>query len=96
MDSLDDDDEADPETKAKREDLQKMHTYRDAIPSARSVWVLYPGAGASETFYPALAGAIRDGVGAIPLLPGDEADNPLRERLIRLLANESPGAQAHD
>lgn len=27
----------------KRGDLYKMHTYRDAIPEARSVWILYPG-----------------------------------------------------
>ncbi len=27
----------------KRADLYKMHTYRDAIPDARSVWILYPG-----------------------------------------------------
>src|SRR5262249_22025621 len=27
----------------KRADLYKMHTYHDAIPSARSVWILYPG-----------------------------------------------------
>lgn len=26
-----------------RGDLYKMHTYRDAIPEARSVWILYPG-----------------------------------------------------
>ena len=27
----------------KRGDIYKMHAYRDAIPDARSVWVLYPG-----------------------------------------------------
>ncbi len=27
----------------KRGDLYKMHAYRDAIPAARSVWILYPG-----------------------------------------------------
>ena len=27
----------------RRSDLYKMHTYRDAIPEARSVWILYPG-----------------------------------------------------
>ena len=26
----------------KRADLYKMHTYRDAIPEARTVWILYP------------------------------------------------------
>ena len=27
----------------KRADIWKMHAYRDAIPDARSVWILYPG-----------------------------------------------------
>ena len=27
----------------KRADIYKMHAYRDAIPDARSVWILYPG-----------------------------------------------------
>ena len=27
----------------KRADIYKMHAYRDAIPAARSVWILYPG-----------------------------------------------------
>ena len=27
----------------KRGDIYKMHAYRDAIPDARSVWILYPG-----------------------------------------------------
>ena len=27
----------------KRGDVYKMHTYRDAIPNAHSVWILYPG-----------------------------------------------------
>ena len=27
----------------KRADIYKMHAYRDAIPEARSVWILYPG-----------------------------------------------------
>ncbi len=58
-------------------DLYKMHTYRDAIEGARSVWILYPG---SETRFfridgeqvddaAALAGRMLDGVGAIPLRP---------------------------
>ena len=27
----------------KRGDIYKMHAYRDAIPDARSVWIMYPG-----------------------------------------------------
>lgn len=71
----------------KRADLYKMHTYRDAIHGARSVWALYPGdearffsAAGGET-----VGASRnatgwgvpesavgmDGVGALPLVPGE-------------------------
>ncbi len=77
----------------KRADLYKMHTYRDAIHGARSVWALYPGDEAR--FFPtqghgdetaagvALAApvggrwelpasaAVMDGVGALPLVPGE-------------------------
>ncbi|MYK66823.1 MAG: DUF2357 domain-containing protein, partial [Gemmatimonadetes bacterium] len=44
-----DDKDADDEKTAERagsfknEDIYKMHAYRDAIPEARSVWILYPG-----------------------------------------------------
>ena len=44
-----DDKDADDEKTAeragsfKRADIYKMHAYRDAIPDARSVWILYPG-----------------------------------------------------
>jgi uncharacterized protein len=78
----------------KRADLYKMHTYRDAIPRARSVWVLYPG---TETrFYAAgipileslarLRRAEFNGVGAVPFVPG-AADHRQSEigRLVRLL-----------
>ena len=59
-------------------DLYKMHTYRDAIPSARSVWILYPGT--EFRFFDASGGrsvgrspedlpnSIR-GVGALPFTP---------------------------
>ncbi|MCY4574751.1 MAG: DUF2357 domain-containing protein, partial [Gemmatimonadetes bacterium] len=45
----DDEKDADDEKAAeragsfKRADIYKMHAYRDAIPEARSVWILYPG-----------------------------------------------------
>jgi predicted component of viral defense system (DUF524 family) len=35
---------------SKRADLYKMHTYPDAIPMARSVWILYPGDGGTFLF----------------------------------------------
>ena len=74
----------------KRGDIYKMHAYRDAIPDARSVWILYPG-GESRLFgIPGSGGqsghqAVSSheglpeklqGVGAIPVGPilGDETD----------------------
>jgi predicted component of viral defense system (DUF524 family) len=61
----------------KRADLYKMHTYRDAIPAARSVWILYPGT--DFRFFARAPGPVAteaaqvpmspDGVGAIPLSP---------------------------
>jgi len=60
----------------KRADLYKMHAYRDALPSVRSAWVLYPG---TELRFFGLAGDIvlaigriqvpLAGVGAVPLSP---------------------------
>ena len=60
----------------KRGDLYKMHTYRDAIESAESVWVLYPGTvsrfystdGQTVSDFGSIDGSLR-GVGAIPLNP---------------------------
>ena len=61
-----------------RGNLYKMHTYRDVIPEARSVWILYPGS--EFRFFDAsgdrpisqspedLPNSIR-GVGAIPFAP---------------------------
>ena len=68
----------------KRGDIYKMHAYRDAIPDARSVWILYPG-GEFRFFGVAGSGGRSghqavsspeglpeelEGVGAIPLAPG--------------------------
>jgi hypothetical protein len=76
----------------KRGDLYKMHTYRDAISSARSVWILYPGTetrffsdgGRVTTVYDTLPDSLC-GVGAAPLLPGDNSHIALRTILSRLL-----------
>jgi predicted component of viral defense system (DUF524 family) len=73
--SLDDeseDEDADP-LSFKKDDVAKMHAYRDALPHVRSARVLYPGNVARE--FPALeAGAsATDVVGAIPLNPGSSA-----------------------
>ena len=68
----------------KRADIYKMHAYRDAIPEARSVWILYPGGefrffgvpgdggrdgGRVVSSAEGLPGEL-EGVGAIPLGPG--------------------------
>ena len=66
----------------KRADIYKMHAYRDAIPEARSVWILYPGGefrffgvrgeggdgGREASSAEGLPGEL-DGVGAIPVRP---------------------------
>jgi predicted component of viral defense system (DUF524 family) len=64
----------------KRADLYKMHAYRDAIPAARSVWILYPGSeakffSASERGAIDLAHLPEDlhGVGAVPLALAGES-----------------------
>jgi predicted component of viral defense system (DUF524 family) len=61
----------------KHGDLYKMHTYRDAIRAAKSVWALYPGDefrffsenGARLTAPPQSGTSELAGVGAIPLTP---------------------------
>lgn len=76
----------------KHADLHKMHTYRDAIPSARSVWILYPGT--DFCFFDEAHGRIAapddvkapaNGVGAIPLLPGETGD--VLARLVARMIN---------
>ena len=59
----------------KRTDLHKMHAYRDAIPSARAAWVVYPGEEDTAFFddgrfgLAALDAGPVAGVGALSLLP---------------------------
>jgi predicted component of viral defense system (DUF524 family) len=62
----------------KRADVYKMHAYRDAIPSARSAWILYPGT--EKRFFSALdhsvyrdfskLPALLEGVGVVPVRVG--------------------------
>jgi predicted component of viral defense system (DUF524 family) len=79
----------------KRADLYKMHTYRDAIPGARSVWILYPGTEArffadpgdhtwsvADGFPP---GKVWSGVGAFPLAPHGAAGMTIGPLLASLL-----------
>ena len=86
----------------KDDDLYKMHTYRDAIPAARSVWILYPGGGAERRFFRApsagegglgdgggmavVADLAIEGVGAVPLLPSAGSVTRHSAGLTRLLA----------
>ena len=79
----------------KREDLYKMHAYRDAL-GADSVWVLYPGSQETPAEYrvpwPA-AGTPPDGgfrgVGAIALRPGEHGDGGLRKRIADIVGVEA-------
>lgn len=66
-----------------REDLYKMHAYRDAIVDARSASVLYPGSEAR--FFPASPSRVTVGVGVFPLLPGRELDASLDNHLREVL-----------
>jgi uncharacterized protein len=77
-----------------RVDLYKMHTYRDAIPRARTAWILYPGS--EFRFFDEIEGTVSvpgglgeeaTGVGGIPLLPGGSHD-VLRESLKALVGKE--------
>jgi uncharacterized protein len=82
LDALDKDDpdaNNDWNRAAKKEDLYKMHTYRDAIREAAGAFVLYPGS--VPAFYPVSPDGPRwKGIGAIPLEPGKPAED-LRDLL---------------
>lgn len=77
----------------KPEDIYKMHTYLDAIPQARSAWILYPGSDlrffgreekttiSTEQRLP----QVMQGVGAIPLKPGREEHQELALVLSNML-----------
>lgn len=81
-------DETDTQRTAKKSDLYKMHTYRDAL-HAKAAIVLYPGD--STIFYPIDARVTHlldwsalispgdtewQGIGAIPIKPNPQDDNP--------------------
>lgn len=80
-DEVDDDDEREEQLgKFKHADVYKMHTYRDALPDARSVWVMYPGSvfrmfesgeGGRLVKDVRALGEVVDGVGGIPARPGE-------------------------
>ncbi len=70
-----DPDAEDDDTSYKRSDLHKMHAYRDAIPTAQTSWVVYPGAEDAAFFddgrrgLGTLAQGKLAGVGALSLRP---------------------------
>jgi predicted component of viral defense system (DUF524 family) len=78
-------DELDARGKAKHDDICKMHAYRDALPRARSAWILYPGTSVHRYVVP--GGSAVDGVGALPLRPGGDDNSRLREYLGTLIAS---------
>ena len=81
----------------KRADLYKMHTYRDAISSVKTAFVVYPG---SEFVFFDRSGTKRadpsamqlpDGVGAVPLRPIDaDPSEVLRDTLRALVIPPQP------
>ena len=79
--------------KFKPEDIYKMHTYLDAIPQARSAWILYPGSefqffGRREktsTFTVDGLPQAMEGVGAIPMKPGKQEHHELANLLRSIL-----------
>jgi predicted component of viral defense system (DUF524 family) len=87
VDAEDSDDAGEPPDTFKREDLYKMHAYRDAL-GADSVWVLYPGLDGAASEYPtpwALGAGTFQGVGAIALRPSADHDGGLRTRIDAIL-----------
>jgi predicted component of viral defense system (DUF524 family) len=78
--SIDDDTEDDAEAHPltfKKDDVAKMHAYRDALPAVRSARVLYPGHIAREFLALEPDAIATDVVGAIPLVPGATAEHLL-------------------
>lgn len=57
----------------KKEDIDKMHTYKDAIIGTRSAWVLFPSEveGSYEYYVDPQDQSRRSGIGAIGVLPGN-------------------------
>lgn len=83
LDELGDRDPSEWKRAAMREDLYKMHTYRDAIREAVGAFVLYPGS--KNVSYPEEKGGYAwAGIGAIPLDPGQPTEH-LRKLLVDFL-----------
>lgn len=70
--------EGEAEEQAKKDDLSKMHTYRDAIRRTAGAYVLYPGS-QRENFKQ--YEEILPGLGAFPLRPADQSTEEDRSEL---------------
>lgn len=77
----------------KPEDIYKMHTYLDAISHTQSAWILYPGSdlrfygreGHALSAKGQMPPQVIQGVGAIPMNPGNEEPKELERVLRRIL-----------
>lgn len=90
-----------PDASAKAEDIDKMHAYRDALPTCRGAYVIYPG-DAKDLFAAPLSGVsgalpVRDadpmseavdGVGALPARPTGDLSH--LSDILRVLLTEAP------
>jgi predicted component of viral defense system (DUF524 family) len=73
-----DSNEPEAEEQAKKDDLSKMHTYRDAIRRTAGAYVLYPG---SQTESFRQFQEILPGLGAFPFRPADQSTEEDRSNL---------------
>jgi len=73
-----DSNESEAEEQAKKDDLSKMHTYRDAIRRTAGAYVLYPG---SQTKSFRQFQEILPGLGAFPFRPADQSTEEDRSNL---------------
>lgn len=73
-----DSNEPEAEEQAKKDDLSKMHTYRDAIRRTAGAYVLYPG---SQTENFRQFQEILPGLGAFPFRPADQSTEEDRSNL---------------
>lgn len=65
---------------SRRDDLLKMHAYRDAIRRSAGAYVLFPGTAGPRQFREYVE--LIPGLGAFPLRPGDDAGGEALERFV--------------
>lgn len=84
-------DEEAPVRRAVRDDIHKMHAYRDALRDVVGAFVLFPGTDDGAARYRAeVGGRDFEGVGAIPLVPGQQSTE-LKALLSKFLHGPGPG-----